>query len=1487
MKCFFETSLFDEILRNVYVAVTEEEITAGLLTAEDAQKRALCYVRDLKGIHNAEKNSKTAKFIDTSHGDPSLIDSKAQILLSELSEKKVVDALGSGVYRKYVLPWSGELLEESKDQQVKQYLDTFCSDFVNDMKKLIVDESSLAESGERDDLYLEVLHHAHFAEKKLQVFCGREDTLNKINHLLQSNSSKQNSNQPIIVYAASGYGKTSLMAKVASLIPKWKSVDCCVILRFLGTSPQSSDIIFVLCSVMSQLSILFGYNMPAEDKMQKLGEVTYLFNLLLTTIGKQHEEKEVVILLDSVDQLSSDNKAYEMSWLPSSLPSNIYIILSMIPSMYDCLDNSKKRVENDDQYIEMLALSDNTAHHIIQSHLTRHNRALTNKQKQMVFEAFQLNREPLFLKLVMDEAVKWNSFTHNIKVAQSVKDAIERLFADLESKYGVVLVERALAYLTCGMGGLTGIEMEDVLSCDDDVLNEVYKYHDPPTEGIVRIPSLLWSRLHYDLKDYMTERQMDGKVVLTWYHRQFFECAESRYIPNVATQIYIHNALAELYSQTSGITRTIVLKQRRGKLIQNADRKVTPQKLSINNIRKLNALPYHLFHAGDVERLKEECIVNFDFLFIKLCAVGVSRVLNEMLLYVKRDNVATQSDVIFIKHFIQKTYSSLHLDPFQFPHNIKYLVEPYIADHPRIHQLHSDAIKWLNSTKQTMFVPKSMITLRQLDSPLQFSHLLGFHGCISGDKKLFVCNWMEKLSMRGKVRVFDLETKDIIVNIAVDKAPAVGVLAEHLFYADKNKLIKRQNRTGDFSDSWIIAENFEEMHVRTIVSSPSGKYLAIGAKSGKPKDAHPQKWRNSTLLAIIDPTKQHFTITTYHAKKHVDRLMFFDNDEKLLCFSKERLSMYSVPDLQELQILKDTGIFGAYAHLEESSHSAVFPQQMKKGVKFTIYNYVAGNVDWSSSSVHTGGPAEHTIEPFGLATYNTLQTVLIGSRTNDKDSKQAFLWLWKKNKEEEKSYEKDAKKITLGNGEWRVPNCMVMSADFSYCFVGWFSGDVSIVDMSKLCELHTVHAHGQMINQMMFLQDDMELLTIAEDHGVNIWNVSQLIKTAQQQSRMRMSPSLDNEQLNDNEQVLDVVVYANSVITAGFSNQHSPKFWYLHSGDKDSKKTVLYQELYESCLNNVPDDYSQRKYHASLHTLNNKHLLYTRKRRNAMACFCFNLETETLLTNQWIPKSFFMLVFPDVIKSNTQILIQQDGQLLCKEFPSLNTVKSIKMPKITEAIPNVDTSNGKRRLMLCKLAVTVDGNFAFFINPSITNLGERKEKYFDMVDLKRGEYVGRSFLHPFTSWKFLENTISYYVNSANHTGFLSPSNLPADYTGYMSLVYTHNTILSHDLSLGIEIEKGNVLYVWDTLERIMRHKLQGHIAEVTCGQFSKDKRFLATGSYDMTVRLWSMQTGQQLCLFHTIGAIDTLIFSPTQQLIIHHYSAPQRKRACIMDIKNI
>ena len=72
----------------------------------------------------------------------------------------------------------------------------------------------------------------------------------------------------------------------------------------------------------------------------------------------------------------------------------------------------------------------------------------------------------------------------------------------------------ALAYLTASKNGLSNVEMEDVLSLDEFVLNDVFQHWLPP---IRRIPPLLLPRLHDELSSYIMQREANGAVVYYWW----------------------------------------------------------------------------------------------------------------------------------------------------------------------------------------------------------------------------------------------------------------------------------------------------------------------------------------------------------------------------------------------------------------------------------------------------------------------------------------------------------------------------------------------------------------------------------------------------------------------------------------------------------------------------------------------------------------------------------------------------------------------------------------------------------------------------------------------------------------------------------------------------------------------------------------------------------------------------------------------------------
>ena len=147
--------------------------------------------------------------------------------------------------------------------------------------------------------------------------------------------------------------------------------------------------------------------------------------------------------------------------------------------------------------------------------------------RTLVHERLAECNTPLYVKLVFDEIKLWKSYTKTQEkdLEKTVSTSINKLLGRIENQHGHVLVEHALSYITASKSGLSEAELEDLISLDETVLNDVYQYHLPP---IRRIPPLLWTRIRNDLPNYLVEREAEGVSVVSWYHRQF---AEGKYPP--------------------------------------------------------------------------------------------------------------------------------------------------------------------------------------------------------------------------------------------------------------------------------------------------------------------------------------------------------------------------------------------------------------------------------------------------------------------------------------------------------------------------------------------------------------------------------------------------------------------------------------------------------------------------------------------------------------------------------------------------------------------------------------------------------------------------------------------------------------------------------------------------------------------------------------------------------------------------------------------
>lgn len=629
--------------------VTEDEIHNGISSISAPNDHCLCYIREVVDIRDNVQDVIACRYIDANPFNSTEVDDDAQQLLKQLKEEKLPAVLDqSNNVKRFAIPWvsGGVHLEKHND-----YLLSLCHQVYTDVKKLI-DKALAAKETKVTELHQEVLHHVSFCLSKCETFGGREDLLLQVHQFLASGK-----RMPLIIYGHSGSGKTTVMAKSALMAGEWMVKLCVTVVRFLGTSPASSSIREVLVSVCTQISTVYSLKIPNFSEMDSTQIIQYFcnqfFDSVQTAIGG---DSHICIFLDSIDQLSPMDGAHSLNWLPKRLQPNVHIVISMLPDKHNCLETLRTMMPYDDCYIEVGALPLHTGLHIMESWLSKLNRTITSKQREVLSAVFTINPQPLYLRLLFHHTQQWHSFTdiNQTRVAISTSEAIQQLFSDVEEQYGKVLVQKALGYITASKSGLTESELEDTLSLDNEVLNEVYQYWDPPDKGLLRIPALLWKRIRYEISDYLVEQHADGKTVFAWYHRQFVESAKAIYLGDEARRLSIHQSLSEYFEGIwSGKERKSITLIHRNLTLDNADRQVATQPLRFSedvfNLRKLNELPYHMLLSRQLEKLKLLALCNFQWLHTKLSASGFQKVMHDFTLSlgdVDDADIATTSDAL-------------------------------------------------------------------------------------------------------------------------------------------------------------------------------------------------------------------------------------------------------------------------------------------------------------------------------------------------------------------------------------------------------------------------------------------------------------------------------------------------------------------------------------------------------------------------------------------------------------------------------------------------------------------------------------------------------------------------------------------------------------------------------------------------------------------------------------------------------------------------
>jgi len=544
------------------------------------------------------------------------------------------------IYKRYEIEWIGR--EGLAPETHEEYLNDFINHFYKNVLRLIDRAMKKEDSSEQGRIVTELMQHLHGCKSNCDVFFGRTDELKKMFDYIIGDS-----NKPFVMYGAGGSGKSSMLSMTGyKALNEWLApAKPLLFVRFCGTTPNSTSLGPLLKSICQQIS--YTFMLPFEDIPDDTVPVTAFLKELLNLATK---ERPFLIFFDSIDELTGSQETNIMAWLPLKLPPHCKFVVSVTceEGKKETLDNLRclqAMIEDEKQFLEVTELGKELAWHVMKLWMKTEGRDLNNYQWRIVANAFDHCTLPIFCKLVFQEVCRWKSYfePEMTVLKHNAMDSVFQLFERVENKHGWMLVSHALSYITASKNGVSEPEIEDFISLDDKVLDDIYQYHLPPNR---RIPPLLWTRVRSDLPGYLADSEADGVCVINWYHKQFKIAAKQRYFVSKEEYLYFHSYMADYFLGTYGggirkPFRYTEIQKHMFKLKSkdsSADREVPAMPLAFHNkmgkitrynLRKFSELPFQLVRCYRYKDLYDHVLFNYRWLYAKMSALPLNEVLGD------------------------------------------------------------------------------------------------------------------------------------------------------------------------------------------------------------------------------------------------------------------------------------------------------------------------------------------------------------------------------------------------------------------------------------------------------------------------------------------------------------------------------------------------------------------------------------------------------------------------------------------------------------------------------------------------------------------------------------------------------------------------------------------------------------------------------------------------------------------------------------------